>query len=116
VWHTDAAGRYGPPTDGSTDEIKCCYYQGTVSTDRRGGFRLETVRPGRYTQRNGPPAHIHLEIQHASGSLMAELIFARDSTPSAGVEHDGTVSVPLHKIHDAHGDAWYGEVALVLHA
>src|SRR5262245_25693849 len=33
VWHTDAAGRYGP-SGGSTDEIECCYYQGTVRTDR----------------------------------------------------------------------------------
>jgi protocatechuate 3,4-dioxygenase beta subunit len=115
VWHTDAAGRYGPG-GGSTDEIECCYYQGTVSTDRDGGFRLETVRPGRYHQQNAPPAHIHLEIHHASGSLMAELVFARDSTPSAAARHDGTIPVPLQRIHDARGDAWYGEVAVVLDA
>jgi protocatechuate 3,4-dioxygenase beta subunit len=115
VWHTDAAGRYGPG-GGGTDEIECCYYQGTVSTDRNGDFRLETVRPGRYGQQNAPPAHIHLEIHHASGSLMAELVFARVSTRSAGPGHEGTIPVVLHKVHDAHGDAWYGEVAMVLDA
>jgi protocatechuate 3,4-dioxygenase beta subunit len=115
VWHTDAAGRYGPD-DGGSGEIECCYYQGTVRTDRAGGFRLETVRPGRYDQRNAPPAHIHLEIHHASGGLMAELVFARDSTPPAPAGHDGTIPVTLHEVHDAHGDAWYGEIAVVLGA
>jgi len=115
VWHTDAAGRYGP-AGGGADEIECCYYQGTVSTDRSGGFRLETVRPSRYGQQNAPPAHIHLEIHHSSGSLMAELVFARVSNPSAGSGHEGTIPVVLHKVHDAHGDAWYGEVAMVLDA
>jgi protocatechuate 3,4-dioxygenase beta subunit len=115
VWHTDAAGRYGPSSD-STDEIECCYYQGTVSTDRSGGFRLETVRPGRYGQQNAPPAHIHVEIHHTSGSLMAELVFARVSTRSASPGHEGTIPVVLHKVHDAHGDAWFGEVAIVLSA
>jgi len=113
VWHTDAAGRYGPSRSG-TDEIECCYYQGTVSTDRNGGLRLETVRPGRYRQQSAPFAHIHLEIHHASGSLMAELVFARDSTPSAGAGHDGTIPIVLHKVHDARGQAWYGEVTVVL--
>jgi protocatechuate 3,4-dioxygenase beta subunit len=115
VWHTDAAGRYGP-SGGGSDEIECCYYQGTVRTDRAGGFQLETVRPGRYHQQNAPPAHIHLEIHHASGSLMAELVFARGSSPPAPAGHDGTIPVTLHKVHNAHGDAWYGEVAVVLEA
>src|SRR5262245_20335058 len=113
VWHADAAGKYGPSA-GSTDEIECCYYQGTVSTDRSGGFRVKTVRPGRYGQHNAPPAHIHMEIHHASGSLMAELVFARVSARSAGPGHEGTIPIALHKVHDAHGVAWYGEVALVL--
>src|SRR5262245_7103745 len=115
VWHTDAAGRYGPSGVGS-EEIECCYYQGTVITDSGGGFRLETVRPGRYDQRNSPPAHIHLEVHHTSGGLMAELVFARDSTPSAGPGADGTIPVALHRVHDVHGDAWYGEVTVVLDA
>jgi protocatechuate 3,4-dioxygenase beta subunit len=89
---------------------------GTVQTDRAGGFQLDTVRPGRYDQQNAPPAHIHLEIHHASGGLMAELVFARDSAPPASSAYDGTIPVTLHKVHDAHGDAWYGEVAVVLGA
>jgi hypothetical protein len=47
---------------------------------------------------------------------MAELVFARDSTPPAPAGHDGTIPVTLHKADDAHGDAWYGEVTVVLEA
>lgn len=113
VWHTDAAGRYGP-SGGITSEIECCYYQGTVRTDRGGGFRLETVRPGRYDQQNAPPEHIHLEIHHSSGSLMTELVFTRASAPAAGAAAGGTIPVTLHGLHDADEDAWYGEVVMVL--
>ena len=113
VWHTDAAGEYGPG-GGGTGEIECCYYQGTVSTDRGGGFRLETIRPGRYSQQNASPAHIHLEIHHASGDLMTELVFTDDPALPATAGSGGTIPVTLHKVHDADGDAWRGDLVVVL--
>jgi len=106
VWHTDARGAYGPAED------ECCYFQGTVRTDRNGRFRLDTIRPGRYDQTNAPPAHIHLEVRHQSGGLMTEIVFAGDPGVPA-TARDGTVRVPLREAGDG-GQSWYGEATLVL--
>src|ERR687893_336483 len=70
VWHTDAAGEYGP-----RGTERCCYYGGTVAADANGRFRLDTIRPAQYPQADAPPAHVHLEIRHPSGHLETEIIF-----------------------------------------
>jgi protocatechuate 3,4-dioxygenase beta subunit len=106
VWHTDARGAYGPA------EGQCCYYQGTVGTDRNGRFRLDTVRPGQYAQTAAPPAHIHLEVRHPAGELRTEIVFVGDAgVPTAPV--DGYAPVRLQR-RDAGPPAWYGEVTLVV--
>jgi protocatechuate 3,4-dioxygenase beta subunit len=70
AWQTNAAGKYGP---GRT----CCYLQGTVRTDRRGRYALDTVVPGSY----GGRAHIHIEAGHeAAGGVLTELVI--DGRPS----------------------------------
>ncbi|MGH8892743.1 MAG: hypothetical protein ACRDWY_05470 [Actinomycetes bacterium] len=106
LWHTDAKGAYGPA------EEECCYFQGTVRTDREGRFRLETIRPGRYAGTNAPPAHIHLEVRHQAGSLNSEFVFVGDpGVPTAPV--DGYSPVALRETGT--GDrSWYGEATLVL--
>jgi protocatechuate 3,4-dioxygenase beta subunit len=64
AWQTTGAGKYGP---GRT----CCYLQGTVKTDRRGRYTLDTVVPGAY---DGRAPHIHIEAGHASaGGVLIEL-------------------------------------------
>ena len=94
VWQTDADGVYGPGH--GTDELRCCYLQGTVRTDPRGRYRLITVMPGHYAgQQAPPPAHIHVEAQSASGgSVMAEIVFADDPYLSNRAA-DGYVVVTL---------------------
>jgi protocatechuate 3,4-dioxygenase beta subunit len=102
VWHTDALGLYGPP---GTDI--CCYYGGIVRSDSNGRFRLDTIRPAQYPEPGAPPAHIHLEINHSSGRLMAQIIF---SDSDLRLPASGLIPVTLHKI-DKH---WYGEAVLRL--
>lgn len=109
VWHTDSRGVYGP---GGADE--CCYYQGTVSTDRNGRFRLETIRPGQYPQAGAPPAHIHLEIRHTSGGLDTEIVFTPDSRPPVSIRPSELVPVFLSTVDGATGRTWYGEAAFML--
>lgn len=109
VWHTDAAGDYG------TEAVECCYYQGSVSTDRSGLFRLTTVRPGQYNEPNAPPQHIHLEISHLSGRVMTELWFADD--PSVPARPPGDVIVlALRKIDrgGTGGTSWQGAATFIL--
>jgi len=104
LWHTDAAGRYG------TAAQECCYYDGTVRTDQNGRFRIDTIRPGQYAQSNAPPAHIHLEITHPSGSLETEVIFAAAGPPVPLRPAD---VIPVVLTTTANG-GWSGEVTFVL--
>lgn len=88
VHHTDSRGLYGPDGEG------CCYYQGVVSTDQGGRFRLETIRPAQYPVPNAPAAHIRLEIRHGTQRLTTEIVFAGDPKVRAEPE-GGTVPVTL---------------------
>jgi protocatechuate 3,4-dioxygenase beta subunit len=78
VWQTDGAGRYGPGH--GTDDLECCYLQGTVQTDADGRYRLVTTMPGHYEgEARPPPAHIHAEVTApGGGSVMTEIVFADD--------------------------------------
>jgi len=116
LWHTDAHGDYGPP-----GTQQCCYYAGTVRTDRNGRFRLETIRPAQYPQPNAPPAHIHVEIRQAPTPLTTEIVFTVAAAPaSAGAPSVATrtghqVSIALTRGGGSRDPgAWYGEVAFVL--
>ena len=100
VWQTDGDGVYGPGHD--TDELQCCYLQGTVRTDANGRYELATVMPGHYRgEREPPPAHIHVEANHPSGgNAMLEIVFAGDpqlALPAA----DGYVVATLTGDDDA---------------
>jgi protocatechuate 3,4-dioxygenase beta subunit len=78
VWHTDGDGRYGPGH--GTDDLACCYLQGTVRSDVDGRYRLVTTMPGHYEgEARPPPAHIHAEVTSpGGGSVMTEIVFADD--------------------------------------
>lgn len=109
LWHTDGRGRYGPE---GTDA--CCYYQSMGHTDHNGRFRVETIRPGRYSQASAPPAHIHLEIQHPSGRLTTEIVFTTGPAPTVAQGADGTVPVVLSSVTGAQGQVWYGHATFGL--
>ncbi len=109
IWHTDAEGRYGP-----AGTERCCYYGGTVRTDRDGRFRMDTIRPAQYPEPGAPPAHIHLEIRHTSGHLDTEIIFTE--TPGPTIPARPSTIVPVYLSSSGTGDdtSWYGEVTFVL--
>lgn len=114
VWHTDAAGVYGPGH--GTSELQCCYYQGTIRTDENGRFELRTIKPGAYQgEALPPPAHIHIDIRHPEAEgLMTEILFADDPAlpPDAGL--GGSVVAELAWVEDAQGGYWSGAVTIVL--
>lgn len=71
IWQADASGHYD--ADGFT-------LRGAMLSDAAGGFRLNTIVPGRYL--NGDryrPAHIHVKV-HSRGCrpLTTQLYFAGD--------------------------------------
>jgi protocatechuate 3,4-dioxygenase beta subunit len=106
VWHTDSRGLYRPP---GTEQ--CCFYQGDVRTDARGRFRMDGVRPAQYPVPGAPPAHIHLEIRHASGGLNAEIQFADRTATPGPIQSSDLVYITLRRNPDG---TWYGETAFVL--
>jgi protocatechuate 3,4-dioxygenase beta subunit len=95
VWQTDGDGVYGPGH--GTEELDCCFLQGTVRSAPDGRFQLRTSRPGHYKgAQPSPPAHIHIEARHAEGDLMSEIVFADDpylTNPDA----DGYVVVTVEQ-------------------
>jgi protocatechuate 3,4-dioxygenase beta subunit/polyisoprenoid-binding protein YceI len=113
VWQTDAEGVYGPGHD--TDDLQCCYLQGSVRTDADGHYQLITVRPGHYKgQEPPPPAHIHMEVAHAQASpLMTESVFADDQYLS-DPENEGYIVVTLTNASDSEGAYLFGVADVVL--
>ncbi|HET8657847.1 MAG TPA: hypothetical protein VFM55_02490 [Micromonosporaceae bacterium] len=109
LWHTDAHGDYGP-----RGTQQCCYYAGTVRTDRNGRFRLETIRPAQYPQPNAPPAHIHVEIRQAPTPLTTEIVFTSAAAPTTATRTGHQAPVALTKGGGGNPGAWYGEVVFVL--
>jgi protocatechuate 3,4-dioxygenase beta subunit len=78
VWQTDSDGVYGPGH--GTDKLRCCFFQGAVTTGSDGRFQLVTTMPGHYQgEAEPPPAHIHVEIARpGGGGAMTEIVFAGD--------------------------------------
>lgn len=77
VWQTNGDGDYGPGH--GTGEIRCCYVQGTMTTDANGGYEFESVRPGSYS---GTP-HLHVLVRAPDGrGLETEVEFVDE--PGAG--------------------------------
>ena len=89
VWQTDARGVYGPGQ--SSDNLRCCYLQGSVETDAEGRYTIETIEPGHYRgEEPPPPAHIHMEVHHDGGGVLTEVFFAGDPYLEGG-EPEGEV-------------------------
>jgi protocatechuate 3,4-dioxygenase beta subunit len=93
AWQTDARGVYGPGH--GTDNLRCCYLQGTVKTDADGHYEIKTIRPGHYRgEEPPPPAHIHLNVHHGDGGVFTEVTFADDPYV---IEGEGAEAVRLRK-------------------
>jgi protocatechuate 3,4-dioxygenase beta subunit len=92
VWQTNAEGEYGPGQ--GTGNSPCCYLAAALRTDRRGRYRLETVKPGHYKgEADPPPAHIHFEVRHPEADgVLTELLFEGD--PRLGPYPPGVVVRP----------------------
>ncbi|HEV8650637.1 MAG TPA: hypothetical protein VG276_14840 [Actinomycetes bacterium] len=79
VWQTNGDGSYGPGQ--GTSEIQCCYVQGTMTTDAKGRYEFESVKPGNYS---GTP-HLHVVVRAPdSRGLETEVEFADDPFSGAG--------------------------------
>jgi catechol 1,2-dioxygenase len=88
VWQTDVRGVYGPGH--GSDNLRCCYLQGSLETDSEGRYTIETIEPGHYRGEDPPPpAHIHMEVLYGDGGVLTEVFFAGD--PYLPEEAEGEV-------------------------
>jgi protocatechuate 3,4-dioxygenase beta subunit len=112
VWQTDPAGEYGPGQ--GTGEERCCYLGGLLTTDERGRYEFETVRPGHYKgEQQPPPAHIHFEVSHPDArTLETELLFEGD--PHIPAAMDKSLIVSFTQESDAAGQYLRGVFDVVL--
>ena len=58
VFHTDIKGRYAPDRSGPDAELDPRLH-GALRTDKQGGYRYETIRPGSY---DNNAAHVHYVV------------------------------------------------------
>jgi protocatechuate 3,4-dioxygenase beta subunit len=78
LWQANAAGRYAHPADNNPTALDP-NFQGfaKLKTDRAGGYRYTTVKPGAYPDGdNSPrPPHIHLDITGRADRLVTQMLF-----------------------------------------
>lgn len=100
---TDGSGEYGPGH--GTDDMRCCYLMGSLTTDSNGRYQLITVKPAHYKgQQFPPPAHIHVEVSHPQAGVPGtEMVFAGD--PYLPESLDGYTLVNLETVPASEGDA-----------
>jgi protocatechuate 3,4-dioxygenase, beta subunit len=99
IWQTNAAGRYAHAVDQHPAPLDPNFTGlGWCLTDRQGGYRFQTIKPGAYPWRNHEnawrPAHIHFSVLgHAvSQRLITQMYFPGDPL----LEHDPIYrSVPI---------------------
>src|SRR6266511_3429631 len=113
LWQANGEGVYGPGPQGP-GEVRCCYLQGTLRTNARGRYQVETVKPAHYQgAKPPPPAHIHLEVSHpAAGVLLTELHFQGD--PYLEESLDSGPVIGLRTLQGPHGPYLRGVFDIVL--
>ncbi len=113
LWQANGEGVYGPGPQGP-GEVRCCYLQGTLRTNARGRYQVQTVKPAHYQgAKPPPPAHIHLEVSHpAAGVLLTELHFQGD--PYLEESLDSGPVIGLRILQGPHGPYLHGVFDIVL--
>jgi protocatechuate 3,4-dioxygenase beta subunit len=112
LWQTDPRGVYGPGH--GTDNMQCCYYLATVTTDENGRFDILTVKPGAYQgEASPPPAHIHVEILHPDlQNWQTEIVFTGDPQLPPVVPQ-GMIAIPLEERSLPEGLMLFGEAEII---
>src|SRR6266508_910787 len=113
LWQANGEGVYGPGPQGP-GEVRCCYLQGTLRTNARGRYQVQTVKPAHYQgAKPPPPGHIHLEVSHpAAGVLLTELHFQGD--PYLEESLDSGPVIGLRILQGPHGPYLHGVFDIVL--
>jgi len=99
VWHASAGGiYYGMEGAGGPDASRL---RGLLRTGEDGGYRFETVLPGRYplSPRRYRPRHIHYLVSHpAHRTLVTQLYFAGDPDLAGDPLVRPSLVVPLRNV------------------
>jgi protocatechuate 3,4-dioxygenase beta subunit len=79
IWQANAVGRYAHPGDSANPAPVDPNFQGfaTIHTDRDGGFRFRTIKPGAYPIGGGMmrTPHIHVDVTGRNERLTTQMYF-----------------------------------------
>jgi protocatechuate 3,4-dioxygenase beta subunit len=90
--------------------MQCCYFQGEVTADDQGRFKLITVRPGLYAgEASPPPAHIHVEGIGPANGLGTEIVFADDPHLPSNL-----INMVVSEVTKSDGVTWTGIVVMIV--
>lgn len=67
VYHTNVHGIYPTRGDETGNGRRHGYLRGWLTTDERGRYEFESIRPAAYQPEGGEPAHIHYTVQAPGG-------------------------------------------------
>ena len=73
IWQADAEGRYASPADGRPLKSNSFRGFGRCPTDKDGGFRFETVKPGQVAGPKGTPQAPHINVGVFSRGILKRL-------------------------------------------
>ncbi len=116
IYHTDATGKYSPSPN-QTNGKRHGHLRGWMKTDGQGSYKLVTIRPASYPNRQAPQ-HIHPIIKEPGTSLywIDEYLFDDDpllnEEEKKRQEKRGGPGI-IHLTKDAQG-VWIGKRDIVL--
>jgi protocatechuate 3,4-dioxygenase alpha subunit len=73
IWQADQEGRYAHPADGRPLKSNSFRGFGRCPTDKDGGFRFETVKPGTVTGPNGTMQAPHINVAIFARGILKRL-------------------------------------------
>jgi protocatechuate 3,4-dioxygenase, beta subunit len=83
IWQANAEGRYTHPDDSNPAPLDPNFHgYGVQVTDKNGGYRFKTIRPGAYpTAVEGwtRPPHIHFDVTGRTNQFVTQMYFAGES-------------------------------------
>ena len=111
AYHTNAQGIYPKRGNETGDAQQHGYLRGWLRTDKRGAYRIESIRPGGYPGRPDP-AHVHLvvKVEGKPEFWIDEFVFDDDPRVDAYRGRPGFAVVTLAKKNGV----WTGTKDIVL--
>ena len=117
AYHTDAKGEYSKKGNETGYQKWHGSHHGWCKTDKKGYYRIETIRPASYPKTTAPQ-HIHsaIKIPNSKPFYITDFLFKDDPNLPKNIQNKyslqgGSGIVDVKKV----GDVWMGKRDIILH-